>query len=166
MASCLFYLCKVQSAMQQLISDFFWIAIDSIYPWLCVQNKWGFFWSCETVFQKRYFSIFETVFQKRKFSIVCVWAISPRSLVTKNEVPIQVDCSESYGDMQQREIQSAYFGHFMFGVFTACFCLRDAENKILRESVTISSVVSCLHYECANHWWPFERKISACVIEK
>ena len=89
--------------------------------------------------------------------------------MTKNEAPIQLDYSESYGDKQQREILSVYFGHFMFSVFTACFYLRDAENKILREPVTISSVVSCLHYECAIERKPLVtiwEKISACVIEK
>ena len=41
-ASYLFYLCKVQLAMQQLLSSSFRIFIDSIYACLCLQNKWGF----------------------------------------------------------------------------------------------------------------------------
>ena len=55
-------------------------------------------------------------------------AISPRLLVTKNKVLISVDYTESYKHKQQREIQSVYFGHTRFSIFTACCYLRDSEN--------------------------------------
>ena len=60
-------------------------------------------------------------------------AVSPRSLVTKNEVPIH---------KQQREIQSSYYGHTRFSIFTACCYFRDAENNTICKSVTISSELS------------------------
>ena len=71
-------------------------------------------------------------------------AISPRSLVTKHEVLIYVDYSESYENKQQREIQSAYFGHTRFSILTACCYLRDIENKMICEFVTISRELSDL----------------------
>ena len=53
-----------------------------------------------------------------------------------------MDYSESYENKQQREIQGAYFGHTRFSIFTVCCYLRDAENKMICESVTISSELS------------------------
>ena len=47
-----------------------------------------------------------------------------------------MDYSESYENKQQREIQSAYFGHTRPHT---CSYLRDAESKMICESITISS---------------------------
>ena len=71
-------------------------------------------------------------------------AISPRLLVTKHEVLIYVDYTESYENKQQREIQSAYLGHTRFSILTACCYLRDIENKMICEFVTISRELSDL----------------------
>ena len=68
-------------------------------------------------------------------------AISLRSFVT-NQVLIHVDYSESYGNKQQREIQSAYFCHTLFSIITLCCCLGASENKMIFESLTISSELS------------------------
>lgn len=57
----------------------------------------------------------------------------------KNDILVHVDYSESYENKQQREIQSAYFGHTTFSIFTACCYLRDNENNLVCESVTITS---------------------------
>ena len=62
-----------------------------------------------------------------------------KSNLAKNEILIHVDYSESYENKQQREIQSTYFGHTTFSIFTACCYLRDAEDKVICESVTITS---------------------------
>ena len=40
---------------------------------------------------------------------------------------IHVDCSESYSSVQQDEIQSAYFGHQNFSIFTSCSSYRQKE---------------------------------------
>ena len=45
-------------------------------------------------------------------------------------------------DKQQREIQSACFGHNMFSIFTACCYISDAENKMICESVIITNELS------------------------
>ena len=50
-----------------------------------------------------------------------------------------MDYSESYENKQQREIQSAYFGHTKF---TTCCYLRDTANKMICESVMITSELS------------------------
>lgn len=57
----------------------------------------------------------------------------------KNDLLVHVDYSESYENKQQREIQSAYFGHTTFSIFTACCYLRNNEDKVICESVTITS---------------------------
>ena len=62
--------------------------------------------------------------------------------LAKNEILIHVDYSESYENNQQREIQSAYFGHTKFSIFTACCYLRDVGNKVISEPVTITSELS------------------------
>ena len=41
------------------------------------------------------------------------------------EIIMHVDCSESYKSAQQDEIQSAYFGHTCFSIFTACCYYRS-----------------------------------------
>ena len=62
--------------------------------------------------------------------------------LAKNEILIHVDYSESCENKQQREIESAYFGYTTFSIFTACCYLRDVENKVISESVTITSELS------------------------
>ena len=62
-----------------------------------------------------------------------------KSNVAKNEILIHVDYGENYENKQQREIQSAHFGHTTFSIFTTCCYLRDAEDKVICESVTITS---------------------------
>ena len=57
----------------------------------------------------------------------------------KNDLLVHVDYSENYENKQQREIQSAYFGHTTFSIFTACCYLRNNEDKVICESVTITS---------------------------
>ena len=73
MTSYLFYLSKVQLAMQQLLSIFFRIFIDSIYVCLCVQNKWVFL-------------VARTALKREFLYSLVSGAISPRPLVIKNEV--------------------------------------------------------------------------------
>ena len=62
-----------------------------------------------------------------------------KSNLAKNEILIHIDYSESYENKQQQEIQGTYFGHTTFSIFTACRYLRDAEDKVICESVTITS---------------------------
>ena len=92
--------------------------------------------------------------------------ISPISLVTKNEVLIHMDYSESYESKQQREMHSAYFGHTKF---TTCCYLRDTENKMICESVMITSELSdhsrAAAITSANSNRPFERKLSTSATK-
>ena len=62
--------------------------------------------------------------------------------LAKNEILIHVDYSESYENKQQRKIQSAYFGHTTFSIFIVCCYLRHVENKVISESLTITSELS------------------------
>ena len=48
----------------------------------------------------------------------------------ENEVLLNLDYSENYSNIQQGKIQSAYFGHDSFSIFTACCYLRKAGDLI------------------------------------
>ena len=75
-------------------------------------------------------------------------AISLRSFVT-NQVLIHVDYSESYGNKQQREIQSAYFCHTLFSIITLCCCLgasdhlREKHQHVSLKKISIVSSDGC-----------------------
>ena len=49
---------------------------------------------------------------------------------------MNVDYSENYSNIQQGEIQSAYFGHDFFSIFT------DKDGDLINENITIISEVS------------------------
>ena len=55
-----------------------------------------------------------------------------------DEVLIQVDCSENYGNKDQRHIQSAYFRQQSFSTFIAC-CYLQIDGVIVNENVTVTS---------------------------
>ena len=57
----------------------------------------------------------------------------------KSDLLVHVDYSESYENKQQHEIQSAYFGQTTFSIFTACCYLRDSEDNLVSESITVTS---------------------------
>ena len=56
-----------------------------------------------------------------------------------NEFIIHVDYSENYKDKEQGEIQSAYFGHNSFSIFTACCYTRGIDGTLLNENFTVTS---------------------------
>lgn len=55
---------------------------------------------------------------------------------------INVDYSENYANQEQQEIQSAYFGHECFSIFTACYYLRAANGEFVNENITETSEAS------------------------
>ena len=64
------------------------------------------------------------------------------SLSTEDTL-IQVDYSENYENVQQGEVQSAYFGHTSFSIFTACCYFRSTTSgEIEKECVTVTSEAS------------------------
>ena len=56
-----------------------------------------------------------------------------------NEFIIHVDYSESYKDKEQDEIQSAYFGHNSFSIFTLCCYTRGIDGTLSNENFTVTS---------------------------
>ena len=66
---------------------------DGKFMLVCVFKTSGFFW-------------LRVLFQKENFSLLS-GAVSPRLIVTINEVLIHVNYSEGYENKQQRKIQSA-----------------------------------------------------------
>ena len=59
-----------------------------------------------------------------------------------NEFIIHVDYSKNYKDKEQDEIQSAYFGHKSFSIFTACCYSRGIDGTLLNENFTVTSEVT------------------------
>ena len=53
-----------------------------------------------------------------------------------NVFTIHVDYSGNYKDEEQDEIQSAYFGHNSFSIFTACCYTRGIDDTLLNENFT------------------------------
>ena len=56
-----------------------------------------------------------------------------------NEFIIHVDYSENYKDKGQDEIQSAYFGHDLFSIFTACCYTRWIDGTLFNENFNVTS---------------------------
>ena len=56
-----------------------------------------------------------------------------------NEFTIHVHYSENYKYKEQDEIQSAYFGHNSFSIFTACCYTRGIDGILLNENFTPTS---------------------------
>ena len=60
--------------------------------------------------------------------------------LNKNDCIIQVDYSESYCNKQQGEIQSAYFGHTNFSIFTVCgYFRKETSSDLTKVPITIVS---------------------------
>ena len=60
----------------------------------------------------------------------------------QKDLLIHVDYSENYNNKQQWEIQSAYFEHASFSIFTACCYFKDESNAINKEAITVISETS------------------------
>lgn len=58
-----------------------------------------------------------------------------------DEIMIYVDYSENYKVQHQNEIQSAYFGHSSFSIFTACTFYRDLD-EIKKIPLTVTTEMS------------------------
>ena len=56
-----------------------------------------------------------------------------------NEFIIHVNYSENYKDEEQDEIQSAYFGHNSFSIFTRCCYTRGIDGTPLNENFIVTS---------------------------
>ena len=58
--------------------------------------------------------------------------------LSENEIIVYVDYSEGYKNVQQGEIQSAYFGHEVFSIFTACTYHKN-QDEVVKNSVALIS---------------------------
>ena len=56
-----------------------------------------------------------------------------------NELIIHADYNKNFKDKEQQEIQSAYFGHNLFSIFTACWYTCGIDGKFLNENFTVTS---------------------------
>ena len=76
------------------------------------------------------------IFVKRTQNTHYTWL---KENLKTNEFIIHVDDSENYEDKEQDEIQSAYFGHNSFSIFTACCYTRRIDGTLLNEKFTVTS---------------------------
>ena len=78
------------------------------------------------------------------------------------EMLMHVNYSENYVNVQQGEIQSAYFGHSTFSIFTACCYIRGEDGKLAKENVTVVSEASdqssIAAFTCVNKVLTFMRE--------
>ena len=61
--------------------------------------------------------------------------------IEENEILVQCDYSQNYKNLAQDEIQSVYFGHSCFSIFTACGYHRS-ERVLNKYPITIVSEAS------------------------
>ena len=57
----------------------------------------------------------------------------------ENEMLVHVDYSKHYSNKDQEEIQSAYFGHNTFSIFTTCFYFRGDDEEVVSKNITVTS---------------------------
>ena len=57
--------------------------------------------------------------------------------LTVDDLLVYVDFAENYRNDQQNEIQSAYFGHQSFSLFTSCCYYKDDGNILQQKSIVI-----------------------------
>ena len=58
--------------------------------------------------------------------------------ISENGILVQVYFSENYSNKEQQEIQSIYFGHETFHIFTACCYFHGNDGKLKTRNVTVT----------------------------
>jgi len=71
----------------------------------------------------------------------------------KDQCIVHVDYSEGYSNKQQDEIQSAYFGHSTFSIFTVCGYYRPSDTVDLVKPLLakLTTILASMH-TCAYPW--------------
>ena len=79
----------------------------------------------------------------------------------ENEVLSHVDYSENYSNIQQGEMQRAYFGHNSFLIFTTCSYLRKDGDHINENISIIPGSAYFSHFLCVQylHTMPFLKNL-------
>ena len=54
----------------------------------------------------------------------------------QSDLLIHVDYSQNYDNNPQNEVQSVYFGHNSFSIFTACCYFQDETNSLAKQVIT------------------------------
>ena len=60
-----------------------------------------------------------------------------KNSLTNDELLVHVDFAENYRNDQQDEIQTTYFGHQSFSLFTSCCYYKDEENNLQPKSIVV-----------------------------
>ena len=81
-------------------------------------------------------SLKQHIFRKRSQATSL---IEVKSNLQEDHLLMQVDYSESYKNAEQNQIQSAYFGHSCFSIFTACCYYRTEEGELMTYPVKTTS---------------------------
>ena len=89
------------------------------------------------VFNQQLAVLKKHIFTKRKQTTVCN---ELKNELKTGQFLVNVDYSENCENKQQDEIQSAYFGHITFSLFTACCCLKtEDDGELVKENITVTS---------------------------
>ena len=62
--------------------------------------------------------------------------------MSTKEILVHVDFAENYENKQLSEIQSAYFGHTTFSIFTACCYTRNVDGEIQIHNIALVTEAS------------------------
>ena len=116
-------------------------AIVAFYEWACEGTKLKKILSKESVDSaiRKFISPMTALKHHIYIKRVQFNHYNRESNLGRNNTFVQCDYSEGYESKQQHEIQSAYFSHTPFSIFTACCYLRDSEDNLISESITITS---------------------------
>lgn len=116
-------------------------SVFTYYKWTTIDNKVQKI-ACEMDVQDAQKVLADKV-QVLKYHLYVQWEQYKKYNQIKNglkesEVLVHVDFAENYENKQQAEIQSVYFGHISFSIFTACCYTRNIiSNEIEKHNIAI-----------------------------
>ena len=92
------------------------------------------------LWQEKIISLKKHIYTKRQQYAECK---RMKAELKETELMVYVDFSENYKSQQQNEIQSAYFGHSTFSLFTACVYYRNTDDgEVKKIPMTVTTEAS------------------------
>ena len=92
------------------------------------------------LWQEKITALKKHIFPKRQQYAECK---RMKAELRETELMIYVDFSENYKSQQQNEIQSAYFGHSTFSLFTSCVYYRNTDDgEVKKIPITVTTEAS------------------------
>ena len=114
----------------------------NFYSWQKVDGKvWK---TCLTAPHRELVNMFNTQMPVLKKQIIIereqsAFYNNVKDNLEENEVIGHVGYSENYNNKDQQEIESAYFGHKAFSIFSAGCCFRGDEGEVVNKNIMVTS---------------------------